>query len=46
MRYAEYVLSGYGLVLAAIGGYAAWIVRRGRALARRVPPDQRRWSQS
>lgn len=43
MDYAEYVLSGYGAVVAAIAGYALWVVRRGRSLARQVPPDQRRW---
>ena len=44
MDYAEYVLSGYGAVVAAIAGYALWLVRRGRAVARRVPPEDRRWS--
>lgn len=46
MRYAGYVLSGYGLSAAAIGGYALWLVRRGRAVARRVPAERRRWSDS
>lgn len=46
MEHAEFVLTGYGAVLGAMGGYAAWLVRRGRALARRVPPEQRRWSDS
>lgn len=46
MDYAGYVLSGYGVVVAAIGGYALWLLRRGRAAARAVPPDRRRWSDS
>lgn len=46
MRYAEFVLSGYGVVLGAIGGYALWVLRRGRTLSRQVPADQRRWSDS
>lgn len=44
MDYAGYVLSGYGVVLGALGGYAWWLVRRGRALAREVPADRCRWS--
>lgn len=46
MRYAEYVLPGYGVVFGAIGAYAWWVLRRGRALSRQVPPERRRWSQS
>jgi len=46
MDYAGYVLSGYGVVLGAIGGYAVWLVRRGRAASRAVPPERRRWSDS
>lgn len=30
----SYVVAGYGITVAAIGGYAAWLVRRGRKLAR------------
>jgi heme exporter protein CcmD len=44
VRYASYVLSGYGVVFASIAGYSVWLLRRGRAVSRRVPPDQRRWS--
>lgn len=44
MDYAGYVLSGYGVVFAALGTYAWWLVRRGRAAARQVPPERRRWS--
>ena len=46
MDYAGYVLTGYGVVFGAIGGYALWLVRRGRAAARQVPPERRRWSES
>jgi hypothetical protein len=46
MDYAEYVLSGYGVVLGAIGAYSLWLLRRGRAASRHVPPEERRWSQS
>lgn len=30
-----YVLAGYGITLVAIAGYAGWVLRRGRVLARR-----------
>jgi hypothetical protein len=30
----NYVLAGYGISLAAIGGYAGWLVWRARKLAR------------
>lgn len=43
---AQYVLPCYAIVAAAIAGYALHLVRRGRALARRVPPERRRWSDS
>jgi hypothetical protein len=36
----SYVLAGYGITLLALGGYAARVIRRGRALARAVPPVQ------
>jgi len=30
----SYVLAGYGVTLVAIGGYAAWTLRKGRALTK------------
>ena len=30
----SYVLAGYGVTLVTIGGYAAWVLRRGRTLSR------------
>ena len=44
MTHAGYVLAGWGIALAAIGGYALRTVRRGRSLAAQVPPEERRWS--
>jgi hypothetical protein len=44
MDYAGYVFGGYGAVLGALGVYAWLLVRRGRAAAREVPPERRRWS--
>ena len=46
MRYAEYVLTGWGATFGAVGAYAAWVMVRGRRLARRVPEYQRRWRDS
>ena len=30
----SYVIAGYGATILGLGGYAAWVVRRGRALER------------
>jgi hypothetical protein len=38
-----YVVVGYGLCIAGIGAYAATLLVRGRRLARKVPPGERRW---
>jgi hypothetical protein len=31
----SYVLAGYGITLASLAAYAAWLVRRARSLDRR-----------
>lgn len=38
-----YVGITWGATVAVIGGYAALVLRRGRALSKRVPEDRRRW---
>jgi heme exporter protein CcmD len=43
VNYAEYVLTGYAVTLGAIGAYAWWVVRRGRELSKKVPPQRRRF---
>ena len=43
MTHAWFVAAGYGVSLISIGTYAWWVVHRGRALARRVPPERRRF---
>jgi hypothetical protein len=30
----SYVVAGYAVTLGGLGGYALWVVRRGRALSR------------
>ena len=44
MTHVGYVAAGWGIALVTLGGYALYTVRRGRALAARVPPEERRWS--
>jgi len=39
-----YVAAGWSIALVVLGGYGLRTVRRGRALARRVPPEERRWT--
>lgn len=46
MEHAEFVLTGYAAVALAFAGYGVWLIRRGRELAKQVPPEQRRWSDS
>ena len=43
MTNAGYILTAWGITLGSCFVYAFSVVRRGRALARRVPPDRRRW---
>ena len=44
MTHAGYVAAGWGISLAVLGAYALRTVRRGRSLAERVSPEERRWS--
>ncbi len=44
MTHVGYVAAGWAIPLALLGGYAVRIIRRGRALADQVPPEERRWS--
>jgi len=43
MSQAGYVAVGYVAVFGSISGYAWWMLRRGRRLSRKVPPEARRW---
>jgi len=42
--HAGYLVAGWGISLAILGLYAVRIVLRGRSLAARVAPEERRWS--
>ncbi|MEO7573530.1 MAG: hypothetical protein ABIX10_13940 [Acidimicrobiales bacterium] len=44
MTHVGYVAAGWGIALVVLGGYALRTLRRGRALATQVPPEERRWS--
>lgn len=39
----EFVVPGYLLVFVSLAVYAVWLVRRGRALAKQLPPEKRRF---
>ncbi len=43
MTDAGYVVAGYVVVFAGLAGYALRVVLRGRALSRRLPPEDRRF---
>ena len=42
--HAGYVGAGYGITFVVLVGYAVRTVLRGRAVARQVPPQERRWT--
>lgn len=44
MTHVGYIAAGWGSALALLGGYALRTLRRERALAAQVPPEERRWS--
>jgi heme exporter protein D len=44
MTHVGYVAAGWTISLVALAAYAVRTVRRGKALAERVPPEERRWS--
>lgn len=44
MTHASYVAAGWSIPLLVLAGYALRTLRRGRALAEQVPPEERRWS--
>lgn len=44
MSQAGYVFAGYAVVLVVLALFAVWVVARGRAMARRVPPQDLPWT--
>lgn len=43
MTHLGYLIAGWGIALGAIALYAFSLIRRGNALAARVPVERRRW---
>jgi len=41
--YWEFVIAGYSIVFGGLAIYAVGLVRQGRALSKKVPPDRRRF---
>lgn len=41
---AGYVAAGWAIPLVGLTAYAVRTIRRGRALAEQVPPEDRRWT--
>ena len=39
MTHVAYIVAAYGLTTAILGGYAAWVITRRRALARTLGLD-------
>jgi len=46
MTHLGYLIAGWGISLAVLGGYALRVVRRGRRLGALVPEGHRRWLES
>lgn len=44
MTNVGYVAAGWTIPLVLLAGYSVRTIRRGRSLAERVPPEERRWS--
>jgi hypothetical protein len=44
LTHAGYLAAGWGIALTALAAYALRTVRRGRALAAKVDPEDRRWT--
>jgi hypothetical protein len=44
MSHVGYVGAGWGIALVTLATYAIRTVRKGRALAERVAPEERRWT--
>ena len=38
-----YIWAAYGLVVVTLAAYAIFTIRRGRAVGRQLPPEDRRW---
>ncbi|MEY2710601.1 MAG: heme exporter protein CcmD [Actinobacteria bacterium] len=44
MEHASFIIASYVLTFGSIAAYAAWVVRRGRAMARRATREEMPWT--
>ncbi len=44
MEHASFIIASYVLTFGSIAAYAAWVVRRGRGLARRASREEMPWT--
>jgi hypothetical protein len=44
MEHASFIIARYVLTFGSIAAYAAWVVRRGRAMARRATREEMPWT--
>ena len=44
MEHAPFIIASYVLTFGSIAAYAAWVVRRGRAMARRATREEMPWT--
>jgi heme exporter protein CcmD len=44
VSHAGYVFAGYAVVFAVLVTFAIWVLAKGRALAKRVPPEEMPWT--
>lgn len=41
--YWEFVIAGYVVVFGGVAAYTGYVLRQGRALSKKVPPERRRF---
>jgi hypothetical protein len=46
MEFPGFVFGAWGAAALGLGGYAFYVLRRGRSLSKQVPTEKRRWSDS
>ena len=44
MEHDSFIIASYVLTFGSIAAYAAWVVRRGRAMARRATREEMPWT--
>ena len=44
MDHASFIIGSWLLTLVSVAGYCAWVVRRGRDLARNATKDEMPWT--